>query len=137
MKGFCMLSMCTSSSHYILVSINMNALFSWLLHLALSCSYIILSLFLDLGEMHVVYVMGFLLYITCELTPLFYESIQHAIKICSFLSLIINSWCITCLSDVKYALIIVLIVHPLIFCIRMIYQSIVTITWTWLVEAFI
>ena len=33
--------------------------------------HILLFLYLDLGEMHVLYVMGFLLYITCELTPFF------------------------------------------------------------------
>lgn len=69
-----MLSRCASFYPHLLVSINMCALFSRLLHLVLSCSYIIISLFLDLDEMHVTYAMGFLLHIACELTSLFYES---------------------------------------------------------------
>ena len=37
-------------------------------------SYTIISLFLDLGEMHTMYDMRFLLCIACALTLLFYES---------------------------------------------------------------
>ena len=63
----CFLFSLSTCFHY------MYALFlisSWLFHLVLPCSYIIISLVLNLGGMRVVYVMELLLYFTCWVNPI-------------------------------------------------------------------
>ena len=51
-----MLSRYTSSFPYLLNSISMYVLFSWLIHFALFYSYNIIPLFLDLGKIHFIYI---------------------------------------------------------------------------------
>ena len=126
MKAFYMLSRCASSFPYLLVSISVYILFSWLIYLVLLDSYVVMSLLLDLSETNYIYYM----LIACELTLLFMEALNMLLRyVLSFLCLLILWLCMACLSILDYDFIIALIYlfyswYPLIYILIVIVTSI-------------